>query len=121
MRPKKTLDDLPSGWREAMLNLAKDGASDVELRVELGCISDDLWYRLIAEEPEFSRTVKECKLLCQCWWERFGRTHLIAEKGESVNANIYTFNMSNRFGWASKQDVKEESKQSIEYQRKIVD
>jgi hypothetical protein len=104
-RPKKTLEDLPEGWREDMKRLASEGASDIEIRVALGCISDDLWYRFIEEEPEFSRAVQECRLLCQTWWEKTGRLHLVTEKGESFNNGVYALHMKNRFGWREKQEV----------------
>ena len=99
-RPKdEVIDRLKEGWQTRIKELAADGASDVELRVELG-ISDDLWYRWIAEDAEFSRTVKECKLLCQIWWERHGRK--MAAGSAEGNATVWIFNMKNRFGWKDK-------------------
>lgn len=102
-RPKDTpTKRLSAGWKEKMLDLARGGASDVELRAELG-ISEDLWYRWIEEEPEFSVTIKSCKVLCQVWWEKTGRK--MASGSESGNATVWIFNMKNRFNWRDKQDV----------------
>lgn len=101
-RPKDTVADrLTEGWQERMLELAKEGASEVELRVELG-ISDDLWYRWIDEEPEFARTVKDCKRRIQAWWERHGRHMAVGAEG---NATVWIFNMKNRFGWRDKNEL----------------
>lgn len=103
-RPKKQLDDLPKGWKEKMLSLASEGASHVEIQVEaLGCISNDLWYRLIDEEPEFSETVKRCDKLCESWWAKLGRQG--ANGSADINPTTWIFNMKNRFGWRDKQEL----------------
>lgn len=102
-RPRDTvIDRLKEGWQTTMKDMARDGASDVELRAELG-ISDDLWYRWIDDEPEFARTVKACKQLCQVWWEKTGRK--MAGGQAEGNATVWIFNMKNRFNWRDKQDV----------------
>lgn len=107
-RPKKTLDDLPDNWKLEMLTRAKDGESDVELRINaLGGISDDLWYRFIEEEPEFSRTLKECRLLQESWWNAKGRGMV---GGDSGNAAVWIFNMKNRFGWKDKTETEHKGK-----------
>jgi len=101
-RPKKTLDGLPKNWKEEVLKLAKNGGSDVEIRVALGCISQDLWERFIAEEEEFSLTIKKAHLLCQCWWESQGRKGI---RSKVFQTGLWTMNMKNRFGWTDKTDV----------------
>lgn len=98
-RPKKELTDLPDNWEEAIIEMAKEGASDVEIRAFLD-ISDDLWYRYIDEEPDFSRTVKKAKRHCQAWWERHGRN--LATGASQGNTASWVFNMKNRFKWRDK-------------------
>lgn len=99
-RPKdEVIDRLKEGWQSQMKELARDGASDVELRVELG-ISENLWYRWIAEDEEFCQTVKECKQLCCVWWEKHGRK--MAAGTAEGNSTVWIFNMKNRFGWKDK-------------------
>jgi len=115
------LSDLPDNWQKTMTELASGGASDVEIRVALGCISDDLWYRFIKEEPEFSRTVSQCKLLCQAWWEKKGRFHLVTEKGETFNNGVYALHMKNRFGWRDKQEVESKVDNKITVEHEITD
>lgn len=110
-RPKSTLAGrieeakVPKDWEERMYALASEGASDIEIRVMLD-ISDDLWYRWIDEEPEFSRAVKRAKALCQIWWERQGRSMATGESQGNVTSWI--FNMKNRFKWTDRveQDLK---------------
>jgi len=106
-RPKIQLKDLPEGWQEKMIALASEGASDVELRgIVLGGICHETWERLIEEESQFSETIKRCKLLCQIWWEKNGRSNL---HNKEFGASLWYMNMKNRFGWADNKKVKQES------------
>lgn len=102
-RPKVKLSDLPDNWEEDMLALYSEGASDIEIKATvLNCMSDDLWYRLIAEEPKFSGAVKRGKQLSQSWWERSGRVSL---KDKEFNPTLWYMNMKNRFKWSDKQEI----------------
>lgn len=100
-RPKKTLDDLPDGWKKNCLLLAEQGASDVELR-DLLDISTDLWYRFIDEEPQFSETIRKCSQKCEVWWQKKGRLNL---ENKEFSSTLWYMNMKNRFGWADKREV----------------
>ncbi len=95
-RHKKTTSDLPTNWAKKLLELGKVGGSESEMRITLGCISDDLWYRLKKEDPEFSRTVSIAKLLAQGWWERKGRENI---ENTKFNTRLWQINMMNRFNW----------------------
>lgn len=83
-----------------MRALATDGASELEVRVEMG-ITEHAWYRLLDEDEEFAGTVKECRQLCQVWWERHGRR---MANGADGNATVWIFNMKNRFNWRDKSE-----------------
>ena len=103
-RPKKTIADLPKGWQKKMLEAANEGKSELSIRVSvLGNIAHDTWERLIAEEPEFSETVKHCRGLIQNWWEELGRQGATTEV--PVNPTMWIFNMKNRFDWCDKTDI----------------
>ena len=104
-RPKKKLDCLPNGWQEGVVELAEQGASDVELRDYLN-ISDDLWYRFIEEEPEFSLTIKKASRKCRIWWEKSGRLNL---DNKDFSPTLWYMNMKNRFGWADKQEISQKT------------
>jgi len=94
-RPKKTISDLPKNWKDKVIKLKKQGASDVEVRAELD-ISQDLWERFIEEIKEFSLTIKRGDDLCKAWWEKHGRTNL---NNKEFNCVLWYMNMKNRFGW----------------------
>ena len=100
-RPRTNIRDLPDGWENIMRGAAQEGASDVEVRCLLG-IGESGWYTLIEDDEQFCRTVKECKALCQVWWERTGRKMTMGADG---NATVWIFNMKNRFGWKDKTEL----------------
>lgn len=102
-RPKElVIDRLKEGWQTKFLEMGKEGCSDVEIRAEFG-ISDDLWYRWIAEDEEFSRTYKLSKAACHAKWEEMGRKMAFGQV--DGNPTTWIFNMKNRFNWRDKQDV----------------
>ncbi|MFH2232028.1 MAG: hypothetical protein ABII13_02560 [Patescibacteria group bacterium] len=102
-RPKIKLSDLPDGWEEKMLELGKNGASDVEIREEaLGGLCHETWIRLIKEEPKFSETVKRTGQACHSWWLKNGRVNL---ENKDFSPVLWYMNMKNRFGWKDKQDL----------------
>ena len=100
-RPKKTLADLPSNWKKLILDIKRDGGSDVEVRVALD-ISTDLWDRFKKEIDEFSETVKKGQDLCEAWWLSHGAKQL---ENRSFNAVLWYMNMKNRFGWKDKAET----------------
>ena len=106
-RPQIKLEDLGEDWKGRMLELAHEGASIVELSVELG-ISRDTFYALMDREPKFSDTVKQCKALSEAWWERQGRTNLMTKE---FNYTGWYMNMKNRFKWTDRQDVTSKGEQ----------
>lgn len=101
-RPRTNIRDLPDGWENIMREAAQEGASDVEVRCLLG-IGESGWYTLIEDDDDFRRTVKQCKDLCQVWWERQGRKMSCGES--DGNATTWIFNMKNRFGWKDKTEL----------------
>ena len=109
-RPRIELKDLPKGWKETIIKLSSQGASIVELAVELE-ISRDTFYALSDREPEFFDTVKRCKELCEAWWIKKGRTEL---DNKDFSYTGWYMNMKNRFNWADKQENKNENTHSGE-------
>lgn len=100
-RHKITLEDLPEGWDNIILELSKEGASIVELAVALD-ICKDTFYALSEREPIFFAAVKKCKEHCEVWWLKQGRTNL--QTKDFSYAGWY-MNMKNRFGWTDRVDT----------------
>ena len=111
-RPKKTTEDFPSNWKDEVLALASQGASDVEIRVFLD-ICHETWQRMIDEDREFSETIKKAHDHCRLWWEKSGRLNL---ENKEFSPTLWYMNMKNRFGWADKQEVKQEVKADMKHE-----
>lgn len=101
--PKIGLDVLPTQWYIDIIELYKEGASDVEVKAYIfefrGSFSNDLWNRWIKEEEEFSQTIKMGKILSESWWSKTGRKNLT---NKEFSYTGWYMNMKNRFGWVDK-------------------
>lgn len=104
-RPK-AMFNLPENWYDDVLNLYKEGASDVEIKALIyewrGSFSNDLWERWLIEEEQFSETIKMGKLISEAWWSKSGRKNL---ENRDFNYTGWYMNMKNRFNWTDKQSV----------------
>ena len=101
-RPLITVNDLPKKWKENMISESAEGASIIELSVDLE-ISRDTFYALSERDDDFSDTVKKCKTLSEAWWVRKGRKNL---DNKEFSYTGWYMNMKNRFNWADKQETK---------------
>ena len=112
MRPKETVN-LPDGWYNTILDLYKEGASDVEVKAWIyevrGSFSNDLWDRWLKEEEQFSETIKVGKMLSEAWWSRSGRKNL---ENKDFSYTGWYMNMKNRFGWKDKQEIDQKTEHS---------
>jgi len=105
-RQKETINTLPEGWYNQVLDLYKEGGSDVEVKALIyemrGSFSNDLWDRWLIEEAVFSETIKIGRMLEAAWWQRNGRKGLV---NPNFNYTGWYMNMKNRFGWKDKQET----------------
>jgi len=112
-RPTKKLEDcLPENWKDIVLLLSADGASDCEIRSAF-CVQRDkkghaikfnsqLWSRLEERENEFRQTLQKGEVLCKAWWMERGRKNV----GNSFfNSSVFFMNMKNRFGWRDRTEI----------------
>lgn len=120
-RPKSTID-LPDGWYNDVLELYSEGASDVEIKAYIyskrKTFSNDLWERWLQEEPEFSETIKQGRMLSESWWAKTGRKNL---NNKEFSYTGWYMNMKNRFGWKDKQEVDQKTEHSGGINIKILD
>jgi len=99
-RPKITLDTLPKGWQDIVIDNMTQGASLKEISALLG-ISDETMRRLGRDYPEFFGTVKRGLQLSEAWWLRVGRIQLF---NKEFSYTGWYMNMKNRFNWTDKQE-----------------
>lgn len=109
-RPLKSISELPEGWYNDVLDLYSEGGSDVEVKALIyrwmGSFSNDLWDRWLKDEPSFSETIKMGRMLSESWWYKNGRGNL---QNKDFNYTGWYMNMKNRFGWADKKEVKNDT------------
>lgn len=108
-RPKKYKPEMC----EAVIAHMSQGAGLYEVAAEIGIHMDTLSEWKNPESTyyikEFSEAIKTGEHLSRAWWEKTGRENLIEEhKGSRLNAGLWFMNMKNRFGWADKQEIKQE-------------
>lgn len=98
----------PTKYHPSMLpkimELAANGASKVEIAVELGVTRATL-YQWMQEMEEFSDTMQKAEELAQAWWEKMGRSATFGAF-PAFNSAAFIFQMKNRFrkDW---QDIKQ--------------
>jgi hypothetical protein len=109
--PNKTTALLWDNWYNDILDLYKEGASDVEIKALIvqktnGKVraSNDLWERWIEEEEQFSETIKIGKLISEAWWNKTGRENL---ENKDFSFTGWYMNMKNRFGWRDSIETKQ--------------
>lgn len=90
-------------WKEKVIDLYDQGASDREVMRELKltpgawkCMEKDILDSDFAEITELGR------LYAQAWWEGQGRINL---KTRGFQTALWTANMNNRYGWSNKTDT----------------
>jgi len=101
-RPKEVFY-LPDGWYNDILDMYKEGSSDVEIKAYIyelrGTFSNDLWDRWMEEEEEFSETIKTGKIFSEAWWSKTGRKNL---ENKDFSYTGWYMNMKNRFNWTDR-------------------
>lgn len=100
-RPAITVKDLKKDWEKIIVKLSKQGASIVELAVELD-ICRNTFYALSERDEHFMNTVKRCKEYCESWWLKNGRVNL---ENKDFSYTGWYMNMKNRFNWTDKRET----------------
>lgn len=104
---------------QKMLELYKEGRSDVQIMSELNITKKD-FAELYEKNQAFKRVVDQGRVYCEAWWTEKGQTAL-ADRG--FNSTVWSLVMKNRFGWSEKSEVlgdkKPEDKSTEELQREL--
>jgi len=98
---------------DRVIEMMKEGCSLTEVCADIGISRETLHQWNNPESPwynkDFSDAVKKGEDLSAAWWERQGRENLMMHpKKSQLNATLWYMNMRNRFGWADKQEIKQE-------------
>lgn len=105
-RPKKTVNDLPSNWREMILHIGHEGGLLVHVQTALG-ISRDTMSRMRNEEPEFAEVMEEYLQLSEKWWVDKAIESFETNKSKMFNQHLWSFIVRNRFPyhWKEKTEM----------------
>ena len=108
-RPKSK-DSFPENWKEILIELGKEGKSQVHMAKALG-MSRSTLFKMKDEDQEFSDALDEALAEAQIWFEDIGREGIfMGGKDSPFQANLWALHMKNRFGWAEKQEVQQTNK-----------
>jgi len=105
-RPLASVSDMPEGWKDIIITLYSNGASEGEVKAWIyqmrGSFSNDLWERWLRDEKEFSETIKTGRLIAEAWYNKIGRENLQNPKFNYVG---WYMQMKNRFSWKDKTET----------------
>ena len=79
---------------DRVIELGKEGASVVEMAVEIGVSRNTLETTWTEAHPEFLEALTHARQCSQVWWERTGRVGMI---DNGINASIWSRSMAARF------------------------
>jgi hypothetical protein len=98
----KALEKREPEWREKVIDLYDQGASNREVMRELK-LTPGAWKALESNilDSDFAEIIELGRLYAQAWWESQGRINL---KTRGFNTSLWTANMNNRYGWSNKTD-----------------
>jgi len=94
-RPGYKLEDLPSNWKDKMLEMMSEGASISELCAEFN-IPKSAHRRFVSQDEEYADYYEMGKTLSEAWWSKEGRLNL---SNRNFNNRMWAINMFNRFNW----------------------
>lgn len=110
-RKKIELSELPENWYDIIVDLGKEGKTQVHIRKALG-ISQHVFDRFNKEEPKFTEAILDFRMESSIYWTDLAQDFA---KGDNINAlsnaNVLKYNILNRsyIGWNDKQVVEQET------------
>jgi|DEB0MinimDraft_6_1074348.scaffolds.fasta_scaffold28032_2 hypothetical protein len=117
-RPKV---ELPKDWKDTLVELGKKGKGPVHMARALG-VARSTFYLLKERDEEFSDTFEVAMQESQIWWENAGQEGIfMGGKDNPFQGSLWSFQMANKFGWASKQEVESNNKNKLIIEHEITD
>lgn len=104
-RPTKYHDGMP----QILIDAMQAGKSVTRFCADQD-ISKPTFYKWVDEIEEFSYAFSRAKEKCESHWEDWLINHL---EDKNVNAGLVKMYFTNRFGWADKQEVKQDTTHSL--------
>ena len=95
-RPLIKLEDFPPDWKEQLLRMGSEGEFDVNARCYLN-ISNDTFYKLMDNEPDFLEIVQRMRELSHQWWIKLPIQSFRKGDSKNMNSQLYSLMMRNRF------------------------
>ena len=102
----KTLEDLPSNWKEIIINIGKEGGINVHVQNALG-LNRYQFDKFLHNFPEFEQTFEEFRRLSEEWWVNKAMEAFDGGKSKMFNQHLWAFIMKNRFSyhWKDKTEM----------------
>lgn len=84
--------------REAVLQACAEGASVVEIAIDVMGITPETFYQWLEAEgcEDFTNTIRMGYYIAKAWWLRQGRVHL---SSKDFNHKLWECNMRNKYAW----------------------
>jgi hypothetical protein len=102
-RPKTTLAKLPENWKEKMIELGNEGASQYAIMSSF-MLGHSAFKTLLDNSEEFRNYYEMFQILSRDWWEKAGNKLTNGEYDKGKPA-AWTFAMANRFGCRAKVEI----------------
>ena len=86
--------DYDPAYCDKVIELGKQGASVVEMAVEIGVSRNTLETNWPAAHPAFLEAFTHARECSQAWWEKTGRVGMVAK---TIDSSIWSRSMAARF------------------------
>ena len=111
-RPKIIVEDLvekgiwPEDWKEVIYEMGREGKQHTHIMEKFN-LSRDTFYKLIKRDANLSDAVKKAEVYAQNYWVGFMRESFIKGDSKSINSNLWSLVMRNRFkdDWADRKEM----------------
>jgi hypothetical protein len=106
MPAKKTLKNLPTNWKEILLQIGREGGMNVHFQNAMN-LSRPTFIQFEEEYEEFGEVMEEARRLSEEWWVGKAMEAFEGGKSKMFNQHLWGFIMKNRFPleWKDKTEM----------------